>query len=273
MKFADLHLHTRFSDGTFTPAELVSCARTAGLDCIAITDHDSTEGLGPAFEAAGTALEVIPGIELTAEIQGEEIHLLGYLFDYRNQDFLVMLRRMREVRVERIYAICEKLKAHGVDLAPEEVFALAGGGAVGRLHVARALFQKRRVASVVEAFSRYIGNNGPAYVGKYKMTPQEAIGWILKVRGVPILAHPRTLRDRSLVADFIAAGLMGFEAFYPEHTPREEREFVDLAAKHGLLVTGGSDCHGMNKDEKLLGNVRLPYEYVERLKEAQCRLA
>lgn len=273
MKFADLHLHTRFSDGTFTPAEIVSCARTAGLDCIAITDHDTTEGLGPAFEAAGTALEVIPGIELTAEIQGEEIHLLGYFFDYRNQAFLEMLRRMREVRVARIYAICEKLKAHGVDLAPDEVFAVSGGGAVGRLHVARALFQKGCVTSIFEAFSRYIGNKGPAYVGKLKMTPPEAIDWILKVRGVPILAHPHTLRDRSLIADFIAAGLMGFEAFYPEHTPREEREFVDLAARRGLLVTGGSDCHGMNKDAGLIGKVKLPYEFVERLKEAQCRLA
>lgn len=272
MTFADLHLHTYFSDGTLTPLELVREAKKAGLACIAVTDHDTTEALEAAWEAAGTDIEVLSGVELTAEAGGEEIHILGYLFDHRDHDFLRMLKQMREVRVRRVYGICEKLKEQGVDLAPEDVFALAGGGCVGRLHIARALQKRGFVGSTVEAFIRYIGDQGPAYVGKFKMTPKEAIDWILRVKGVPVLAHPRTLRNRGLIADFVKDGLMGLEACYPEHALQEEKEFTALASKFGLLVTGGSDCHGLDDDKKLIGKIRLPYERVERLKEAQCAL-
>ena len=272
MKFADLHVHSLFSDGTFSPPHIVSEALRVGLSCISITDHDSTEAIDFAIKAAGDDLEVIPGIELTAESGGQEIHILGYLIDYKNKAFLEMLKHMREVRVKRIYEICKKLKKQGVNIEPQEILSLAGKGSVGRLHVARALYEKGDVFSIADAFYRFIGDKGPAYVGKFKMTPKEAVDWILKVKGIPVLAHPYTLDDRALIADFVKAGIMGIEAIYTEHSNYQKEEFIKIADKYHLLVTGGSDCHGKAKEEPHLGKVKLPYEYVEKLKEAQCRL-
>ncbi len=271
-KFADLHVHTNFSDGTFSPQEVVSEAIKAQLSCIAITDHDTVDGLDIAIEAAGRNLEVLPGIELTAESAGQEIHVLGYLFDYRNKIFLSMLKNMQEIRVKRIHEISRKLKKLGVKIEPEEIMSFAGKGTIGRLHVARALHAKGYCFSVNDAFQKYIGDKGPAYVGKFKMTPKEAIGWILKMKGIPVLAHPCILGDQALISDFVKDGIMGIEAFYSEHSEFQKNEFIKIALKHHLLVTGGSDCHGMAKEEVRLGRVKLPYEYVEKLKEAKCKL-
>ena len=272
MKFADLHVHSNFSDGTFSPHEIVREAIKAGLSCISITDHDTIEAIDIAVQAAGDDLEILPGIELTAESAGQEIHILGYLIEYKNKDFLEMLKKMQEIRVKRIYEICQKLKKQGVKIEPEEIFSLAGKGSVGRLHVARALHERGNVFSVAEAFYRFIGDKGPAYVGKFKMTPKEAIDWIRKVKGVPVLAHPHTLGDQALISDFVKAGIMGIEAFYTEHSDFQKQEFMKIAHKHHLLITGGSDCHGMAKEEALIGKIKLPYEYVEKLKEAKCKL-
>jgi predicted metal-dependent phosphoesterase TrpH len=271
-KFADLHVHTHFSDGTFSPQQVVQGAIKAGLSCVSITDHDTTAAIDPAIKAAGEDLEIIPGVELTAEFGGQEIHILGYLIDHRNKPFLKMLQKMQKIRVQRIYGICKKLKKQGVLIEPEEIFSLAGSGSVGRLHVARALYEKGHVFSIPDAFYRYIGDKGPAYVGKFKMTPKEAVGWILKIRGIPVLAHPHTIGDRALISDFVKAGIMGLEAFYPEHSQYQREEFIRIAEKQNLLVTGGSDCHGEGKGQVCLGKVKLPYSYVEKLKEAQCRL-
>jgi predicted metal-dependent phosphoesterase TrpH len=272
MKFADLHLHSNFSDGTFSPKKIVDEAQKAGLGCISLTDHDTVDGIDDAVAAAGDALEVLPGIELTAEANGQELHILGYLIDHKNESFLKILEEIREVRVKRIYEICEKLQKLGVKMEPEEVFLLSGKGAVGRLHVARALVAGGHIYSTRDAFQRFIGDRGPAYVGKFKMTPKEAIGWILKVRGIPVLAHPYVLLDRGLIADFVKDGIMGIEAYYCEHSNSQTGEFVKIAEKFGLLITGGSDCHGAAKEEVQIGKIKLPYEHVEKLKEARCRL-
>ncbi len=272
MRSADLHLHTYFSDGTFSPEELVARAREAQLACISVTDHDSVQGIDRARRAAATDIEVLTGIELTAEAAGQEIHILGYLFDPADAVFLKMLEGMREVRVRRVFEICEKLKKLGVALAAEKVLAMAGSGSVGRLHVARALLQEGAVGSIQEAFARFIGDRGAAYVGKFKMTPRQAIDHLLRVKGVPVLAHPYTLGDRSLIADFVKAGIMGIEAFYAEHSDYQTQEYIKIAEKFGLVVTGGSDCHGQAKEKVLLGLVKVPYSYVEKLKEVQCRI-
>jgi predicted metal-dependent phosphoesterase TrpH len=183
-----------------------------------------------------------------------------------------MLKSMRQIRVKRIYSICSKLKKLHILVDPEDIFKLAGGGSVGRLHVARVLYEKGHVGSIAEAFRRFIGDRGPAYVGKFKMTPKEAISWILRVKGVPVLAHPYTLGSNSLISDFVAAGIMGIEIFYTEHSDYQKDEFAKIAKKYDLLITGGSDCHGAAKEEAGLGKVKLPYQFVEKLKEAQCRL-
>ena len=269
MKVADLHVHTYFSDGTFSPQRIVHEALKVGLSCIAITDHDNTAAIEPSIEAAGFRLEVLPGIEMTAEAAGQEIHILGYLIDHKDKAFLDMLKKMQEVRIKRIHDICQKFKELGVPLESEEIFSLAGKGSVGRLHIARALYEKGCVSSIQEAFYRFIGDKGPAYVEKFKMTPKEAIQWILKVKGIPVLAHPYILSDKALIVDFVKAGLMGIEAIYPEHSDNQKNEFIKMAQKYHLLVTGGSDCHGEAKEEIHLGKIKLPYEYVEKLKEAK----
>jgi predicted metal-dependent phosphoesterase TrpH len=280
MKSADLHIHTVFSDGTLTPERVVTGALEADLACISITDHDNTDAIAPAMAAAesaaktaaGDRLEVLPGIEVSSESGGEEVHILAYLIEWQRPAVVKRLEEMRRIRVDRIHGICRKLKKLDMPLEPEEVFAVSGAGTVGRLHVAQAMRRRGFVATLGEAFAKYIGDRGPAYVGKFKMTPQEAIRWIRQNRGVPVLAHPSTLSDNALVGDFVKAGIMGLEAYYPEHTGFQTQEFLKMAEKYGLLVTGGSDFHGDAKVHNPLGRVRVAYDHVERLKAAQCAL-
>jgi predicted metal-dependent phosphoesterase TrpH len=273
MRAADLHLHSDYSDGTFSPKKVVESAAKAGLSCVSITDHDTVDGLEEAFRASEAHdVEVLAGVELTAESQGCEVHILGYLIDEKDADFLKVLDEIRQTRVKRIYAICDKFRELNVCLEPQEVFAISGHGTVGRLHVARVLCEKGVVFSVNEAFYKYIGDKGPAYVSRFKMTPQEAIQWILRVGGVPVLAHPYSVRERISIPDLVKMGLAGIEVFYAEHLKSETQKYVEIAKSFDLLMTGGSDCHGLAKEEVRLGQVKLPYEYVEKLKDTQCRM-
>lgn len=272
MKFADLHVHTTYSDGTFSPQRVVDEALAQNLDCISVTDHDNVSGIAPAILAAAGRLEIISGIELTTEASGTEIHILGYLIDYTDEAFLRMLKNMQEIRVKRIHMMCQKLTRLHLPVDPKDVFELAGQGSVGRLHMARVLVNKGYVGNTSEAFNRLIGDKGPAYVAKFKMSPKEAIGWIRRVGGIPVLAHPYLLPQKFLIEDFVKAGVLGIEVLYAEHTDFQQSEYLKLAEKYKLLVTGGSDCHGEAKQEAKLGRIRLPYEYVEKLKSAQCRL-
>jgi predicted metal-dependent phosphoesterase TrpH len=251
-RLADLHLHTIFSDGTFSPEQLVEQSNIAGLCCIAVTDHDCISGIKPTKQAAGDSLEVIPGIELTAELDSNEIHILGYFIDGESAVFKAELDKIIEIRIKRVYEILDKLKALNVDLQPQDVFGIAGQGSVGRLHIARAMVNKGIISNIYEAFSKYIGNKGPAYVGKFSLTPQAAIKLILEARGVPVLAHP---------------GLKGLEVYYPEYSEIVTDYYLQVAAKYDLLVTGGSDCHGDAKPDVKVGKVSIPYELVEKIKE------
>jgi predicted metal-dependent phosphoesterase TrpH len=269
-KFADLHLHTLFSDGTYTPLELISESKKAGLSAIAVVDHDTIEGITPAVEfAKGENIEVLPGIELSAEYEGLEVHILGYLIDYKNKALIEKLEVLKRNRIERIYKITDKLKAIGIGLNPEAVFAIAKNGTVGRLHIARALVSERKVSSVFEAFQKYIGDKCPAYVLGFRFSPAEAIRLIKDCGGIPVLAHPYTLHNDELVLKFIDYGLMGLEVYYPEHSQSMVNFYLSLAKKHNLLVTGGSDCHGNAKPEIRIGSIKVPYELVEGLKSAR----
>lgn len=266
MKTADLHLHTNFSDGTFTPAELVDAAKKAGLSCMSLTDHDCTAGVEPVIEAAGSDIEVIPGVELTSETNSFEIHVLGYFVDVHSEALAKELKRIRDRRTSRVYEILDKLKQKNASLDASDVFAVAGHGTVSRLHIARAMLAKGIVSSVSEAFSRYIGNEGPAYVGKFSLPTESAIRVIIDAGGIAVLAHPYSQRCDELIPGFIKAGLRGLEAYYPDYSAAVRRYYIELAEKYGLLVTGGSDCHGSAKAGISVGCVRLPYEFVERLK-------
>jgi hypothetical protein len=270
MKFADLHLHTIASDGTYTPLELVSKALDAGLSCIALTDHDTIDALEETISLGNQrGLEVLSGIELSAEYDSQEVHVLGYLVDYKSPPFLKQLRILKENRVKRVYRIVEKLNNLGIGLKAEDVFSLSEGAAPGRLHIARALVKSGLVKSIFEVFNKYIGDKGPAYSLGFRFSPQDAIKFIRDAGGIPVLAHPYVLHNDGLIPEFIKAGLLGLEAYYPEHSQGEVNFYLNLAKENSLLVTGGSDCHGKAKPEVRIGSLKIPYELVEKLKQAK----
>ncbi|MFA5357045.1 MAG: PHP domain-containing protein [Candidatus Omnitrophota bacterium] len=273
MKYADLHLHTAFSDGTYTPEELVSEGLKTGLSAVAVTDHDTVYGIEPALEAGKKKdMEVLPGIELTVEDGGREVHLLGYLLDHKNKELINKLEVLKEYRVARIYKMVKKLEGLGLELDPKIVFDIAGNGTVGRLHLARAMVKEGLIGFTGEAFYRYIGDRGPAYVCGFRLPPVEAIRLIRGAGGIPVLAHPYTLGNDELIPKFVEYGLMGLEVYYPEHTRAMTKSYLELAEKYHLLVTGGSDCHGNAKPEVRIGSVSIPYELVTLLKEAKNRV-
>lgn len=268
MKYADLHVHTFYSDSTFSPEEVVSCARDRGLSAIAICDHDSVDGIEPC-RVIGDRLgvEILPGIELTAEKADAEIHILGYLMDYNLGWFHKQLKELREGRIDRIYKMVEKLRSEGIDLNAEDVFKVAGRGTVGRLHLALAILKTGKVKTIKDIFGKYIGFRKPCYVANIKLTPREAIGIILRAGGVPVLAHPDCMGRDEYIPELIECGLRGIEVYHTDHSPGVVKRYRRIAEENNLLVTGGSDCHGLGKGRVLMGGVRVPYTLVERLKE------
>jgi predicted metal-dependent phosphoesterase TrpH len=266
--FADLHLHTQFSDGTFSPEELVSHAHSRGLAALALTDHDTMEGcVRTAIACRESSIEFIPGSELTAEQRGEEIHILGYLMDAENPKLLAELAKFQTIRQNRIYEIVQKLNAKKVPITAEAVMALANCRAPGRPHVARALVKAGHCATMDEAFERFLKKHRPAWVPKFKMSAEDAISLIHQAGGVAIMAHPGLNRSDDVILPMIEAGLDGIECFHSKHSAGMTEHYLQMAAENGVLVTGGSDCHGLSKGRPLIGTVRLDYGYVERLKE------
>lgn len=262
----DLHVHTTASDGQLSPAEVVHKALELGLTAIAITDHDTTEGIEEALVAAqGTGLDVIPGVEISAETPRCEVHVLGYYVAYRDPALCRKLAQFRELRLKRAQQIIAKLAQMGMPLDWERIQQLAGAGAVGRPHIARAMLEKGYITSIDEAFDLYISRGGPAYVKRPKLSPVEAVQTVLAAQGVPVLAHP--LQISHLVPELVAHGLAGLEVYYPGYAPDEIDFLLQLAAKYGLLVTGGTDFHGEDTQyANKLGEVVIPQAVVENLR-------
>lgn len=268
-----MHLHTYFSDGTYTPEELIAESKNSGLSAIAICDHDNVGGIDPAIKSAKEKdIEVLPAIELSAEYEGIEIHILGYLIDYKNKALVERLDLLRKNRIERVYKIIGKLKDMGITINPETVFEFARFGTVGRLHIAMAMVKEGAVKSVVEAFQKYIGDKCPAYVLGFRFSPCEAINLIRDSGGLPVLAHPYIITNDELIPRFVDCGLMGLEVYYPEHSQSETNFYLDLANRYDLLITGGSDFHGSAKPDVAIGCIKIPYDLVEKLKVAKGRL-
>ena len=267
MKFADLHLHTYFSDGTFSPEELVGHGHRLGFAALALTDHDSVEGctrMVAACEAAG--IDFIPGTELTAEHNDTEIHLLGYCLDTENQKLLSDIAKFQAVRQSRIHEMVARLNGLNVPLKVESVFALANCKSPGRPHVARALVKAGLVGSLDEAFERFLKKNRPAWVPKAKMSALEAIELVHLAGGLAVMAHPGLNRTDDVIPVLVEAGLDGIECFHTKHSTITSERYLEMADKYHLLITGGSDCHGFSKGKPLIGTVKLPYEHVEKLK-------
>jgi predicted metal-dependent phosphoesterase TrpH len=270
MKFADLHLHTQFSDGTFTPEELVLRAQNSGLACIALTDHDTVEGCARAEAAcAAVKMEFITGAELTAEHKDTEVHVLGYFLDTQNQVLLEKIAKFQSVRQSRIHEMVAALNKLGVPLTAEAVFALANCKSPGRPHVARALVKEKLIGNLDEAFEKYLKKGRPAWVPKTKMSALESVELIHQAGGLAVMAHPGLNRTDDIIPDLVDAGLDGIECFHTKHSTVMAERYLEIAEKYDLLVTGGSDCHGFSKKAPLIGTVRVPYAYVEKLYAAQ----
>lgn len=270
MKFADLHLHTKFSDGTFTPEELVLRAQQNGLACIALTDHDSVEGCARASKAcAAVKMDFIPGAELTAEHDDVEVHILGYFLDITDEKFLARIGTFQTVRQNRIHEMVAALNKLGIPLKAESVFALANCKSPGRPHVARALVKENLIGSLDEAFERFLKKGRPAWVPKTKMSALEAVELIHRAGGLAVIAHPGLNRSDDIIPDLVDAGMDGIECFHTKHSTVMSERYLEIADKYHLLVTGGSDCHGFSKKQPLIGTVKLPYEHVEQMKAAR----
>jgi len=265
---ADLHLHSSFSDGTYSPEEIVSHAQRYRLKAIALTDHDSVEGCGRAAQACAAAgIEFVAGTELTAEHEGNELHLLGYFIETDNQRLLTQIAKFQAVRQNRIREMVGRLNQLKVPLAAESVFSLANCRSPGRPHVARALVQAGLCGSLDEAFERFLKRNRPAWVPKFKMAASDAIGLIHHAGGVAVLAHPGLNRTDDVIPDLVEAGLDGIECFHTKHSTNTAEHYLQIADRFQLLVSGGSDCHGLSKGKPLIGTVKVPYQLVAKLKD------
>jgi len=246
MGIADLHLHSTVSDGLLTPAEIVAKAKKLNLEVIALTDHDSTDGLTEALAAgARHSIRVLAGVEISAELADEEIHILGFLLDYHNQDLQQLLGKIQESRMIRVQEMVRRLQALGFDLNVQEVVAAAGKtSSLGRPHVARAMIERGYASSLTEVFSRWLGFGQPAYVSRYKLNPAQAIEIIQRAGGLAFLAHPGLLKNEDCISQLAKDGLDGIEVYHPEHSSVQARSFRNTAAALGLYVSGGSDSHG-----------------------------
>lgn len=268
MKTADLHVHTFYSDGTDSPERVAELAKEAGLSAIALTDHDNTEALALAQPAAQrVGLELIPGIEMSASMDGLEVHILGLFINFSHQPLVEHLKVQQQRRVHRVHEMTKRLAAVGVRIEAEEVLQLAGVGTVGRPHVARILLKRGYVSSLPEAFERYLGPKNPGFVPGSTVAPAAIIRLIRDAGGVPVLAHPIFLKRDALIDDFTRDGLAGLEVYHSSHTPEQVRQYEMVADRLKLLPTGGSDYHGASKEGLPIGAVKIPYEYVDALRQ------
>jgi predicted metal-dependent phosphoesterase TrpH len=265
--FADLHLHTSFSDGTYSPEELAAQALRHGFHAVALTDHDTVEGcVETAAACAARQIEFISGTELTAEQEAREIHILGYSVDIHHPKLLAEIAKFQAVRQNRIREMVARLNQMNVPLEVDAVFALANCRSPGRPHVARALVQAGLCGNLDEAFERFLKRNRPAWVPKFKISAAAAIELIHEAGGVAVMAHPGLNRSDEVIPAMVEAGLDGIECFHTKHSTATEEHYLEMADLLHLLVTGGSDCHGNSKGKPVMGTVKLPYQHVEKLK-------
>ena len=286
MAIVDLHLHTTYSDGRLKPAQPVRLCSDRGLEVIDVSDHDSTEGLDEVFETASELhdLTVIPAIELSTDIPGSEIHMLGYFVDRHDPELQGALTRFRDGREHRAERMVERLAELGVEVSWERVKELSGGGAIGRPHIAQAMVEAGHVRYPKDAFDQYLGRNGPAYAERAKLTPREAIAMLRANGAVPVMAHPtysasKSDRDevtqlREILTELKEEGLAGMEVYYGDYSPDQVEYLAALARELDLIACGGSDYHASgNPGEPEPGSVGPPLEAVEALRAASGRAA
>lgn len=266
---ADLHVHTTASDGAFTPTQVVEAASEAGLAAVAVTDHDTVAGIDEALAASEKfGVEVVPGIEISAIYQpGVEAHILGYFFNHHDSNLLEWLQVLKSARLDRGRKIVERLNEAGVKLDFDHVARIAGEGAVGRPHVAKALIEVGAASSMDAAFGRYLIEGCPGFVPRYKVSPEEAVRMIINSGGVACVAHPAKMKRDDLIVHLIDQGLSAVEAYHPDHGPTSSKFYKRFAERRGLVATGGSDAHSISSENHGgIGLVTCPYSAVEQLK-------
>lgn len=271
--FIDLHLHTTASDGTFSPNQVVKVALELKLKAIAITDHDTVGGIKEALEVAeNEPIEVIPGIEFSTEINSVSIHVLGLYLDFQNKELLELtheIQNAREIRAKKIIKKVNSLKA-GPEITFQEVLELSDG-LIGRPHIGEVMIRKGYAKTMNEVFEKYLKRGGPCYVQRFKLSPKEAIEFLKKIGAIPIIAHPGHISSKIDLDSFIAEqkqhGLMGLEVYYPSHTKEQVKLYRDLAKKHDLLESGGTDCHGKLNEGPFIGRLNIPYSLLAKIKE------
>jgi 3',5'-nucleoside bisphosphate phosphatase len=269
---ADLHIHTRYSDGSLSPDDIVRIAGEKGLCCISITDHDSVFAIDQAICAGNDYnVEVIPGVEISAEEDGREMHILGYYINHKNKKLLDFLDKIRQDRIKRLYKMAECLNRHQVEIDVQELMDFTGDVSISRLHIAKFMQAKGFVANWRDAFSRYIGDSKPCYVASFRYKSKEVIDTIKHSGGIAVIAHPGISRLDNILIRLVHEGLGGIEVFHYEHSDKKVKQYQDFAEKHSLVITGGSDCHGDLKGEPLIGKSAINYSYVEALKNAAQR--
>lgn len=266
---ADLHTHSTFSDGVLSPTELIALAYRRGVRIMALTDHDTIEGLPEAFATTARYpdLTLIPGVEISTDIPGSEVHILGHFIDWQDQEFQCRLQQMRQSRLGRARKMVDKLVVLGKPVSWDRVQSLASEGAIGRPHIARALVEAGHVATVNEAFDLYLNRNGPAYVQRERLAPAKVVEMITAANGLPTLAHPRELDGlEELLSQLKTAGLIGMEVYYQDYSPEEVERLHAVADRFALIPLGGSDYHGLGgPQEREPGDIPLPDEPVQRL--------
>lgn len=271
---SDLHIHTNFSDGKFSPEEVVSMAKKLGLNYMAITDHDTVEGILNLYENGfypSKSINIIPGIEMSAASEKREIHILGYNIDIFNQELTDNLVEVSESRWTRFSEIIEKLNANGYDISETDVLTIAGASkSISRSHIARALVKKGVFKSVREAFHEILDRGKPCYVPHFRLSVERIIEIIHNAGGIAVLAHPKLVYDDVLVEELLDLGLDGIEVFYPEHSNMDTAKFKNMAKKRNLIMTGGSDYHGVSARHTIeLGEFLLDDKYAAAIYKPQ----
>lgn len=269
----DLHIHTSYSDGKFTPEQVIEYSHKKGLSAIAITDHDTTDGLPEAIKVAKRCgIEVVPAVELSCIPVNpfeEEIHLLGYYIHWEDECFQEKLKLLRKAREKRAEKMLGKFSRLGIQINPEALFKIAAKGCIGRPHFARILVKMGVVDSEKEAFNRYLASGKPAYVPKLMLSAEEGLQLIQRIGGIPVLAHPWLGANRlGTIQRLMRAGLKGIEVYHPKQSGQPAIRFKNIAEKYGLLVTGGSDCHGPTDNQSpLIGTLNIPHKLLDELKQ------
>lgn len=267
-RFIDLHIHTTFSDGSYSPVEVVRRAKELGLEAISITDHDDVSGITQAITSGQKlGVEVISGVELSTHGNGFDVHILGYLFDHNAESIQTYIEHFQEERRQRSRKIVERLHQLGFKVSYDLVCQKAGEGSIGRPHVATVMKEEGYVFSIEEAFKKYLGDGKPAFVPKLKIEPLRAIRLIHNAGGLAFIAHPAVDVDEEYVVSLIQLGLDGIETIHPHHNRAAVQKYRQLAQQHNVLECGGSDCHGNLNGYEMIGKMAVPYSFLSKMKE------